>query len=84
MLAIQVITRVARTFKQDLPVRVLFDAPTIAGLAQALERGEPRSTEPVRNSRRNRIEHALEHLDTLSDAEVEALLRDPELNEFPR
>jgi acyl carrier protein len=34
--AMQVITRVSTEFRRDLPLRLLFEAPTVAGLAAAL------------------------------------------------
>jgi acyl carrier protein len=49
LLALQVMGRVRETFKADLPLRTLFDFPTVAGLAAAIDRA-PRSgaAEPIR------------------------------------
>ena len=38
LLALQVMARVRDTFHADLPLKTLFEAPTIAGLAEALHR----------------------------------------------
>ncbi|MFI7230568.1 amino acid adenylation domain-containing protein [Nonomuraea angiospora] len=38
LLAAQVMTRVREEFKADIPLRTLFDRPTVAGLAAAIER----------------------------------------------
>ena len=40
LLATQVISRVRRTFEVHLPLRTLFEAPTLSGLAERIEMGE--------------------------------------------
>ena len=37
MLATQVTSRIARAFEVELPVRALFESPTVAQFAQAVE-----------------------------------------------
>jgi len=39
LLATQLVSRVREAFKVDLPLRALFDAPTVAGLLRAIESG---------------------------------------------
>jgi amino acid adenylation domain-containing protein len=39
LLAVQVISRLRKVFQVDVPLRVLFDAPTVAGLARHVEKG---------------------------------------------
>jgi amino acid adenylation domain-containing protein len=61
--AISVVARVSRALEVDLPVRTLFDAPTISGFAQAVE-----------NAGGSALADALAGLEDLSDDEVAALL----------
>lgn len=44
LLAIQLLFRVRQTFNVDLPLRILLEAPTIANIAQAIERFSNSST----------------------------------------
>lgn len=83
LLATQVVSRVARAFGIELPVRVIFEAPTVALLAEAVKNhsGEqsPAPAAITRRIHRARAQHLLAQLEDLSDAEVEALLRKSEL-----
>ena len=85
MLATQVISRIASAFQLELPVRVIFEAPTIAALAEAvtqLRQETPVSTPVIsRSSQRTRATELLARLEELSEDEVEELLRDPELKD---
>ena len=80
LLATQLISRVNLAFRVELPLRCLFDSPTIAELADTLKLhiqtagvSEPQTI--ARHSGENAGE-LLAKIDTLSDAEVEALLHD--------
>lgn len=78
LLAIQVISRVRDMFGVELPVRVVFDEPTIAGLVVAIAERQSRPCEeapPIVRIKRGAAEELLKAMDRLSDDEVEALLR---------
>jgi Phosphopantetheine attachment site len=71
--------RVRKEFQADLSLRQIFEAPTIAELADVLMEKEQSSEAPLPLAR-SRIspEHAqelLEKLDELSDKEIELLLQ---------
>jgi acyl carrier protein len=79
LLTTQVISRVRERLRIELPLRDLFEFPTIAGLASAIERA--RTTERAEASIISRSADAaaadlLANLDQLSDAEVEMLLNE--------
>jgi amino acid adenylation domain-containing protein len=65
LLSLQVMSRIRATFQVDLPLRVLFDHPTVASLAEALRRHTDTA---------DRVAETVLSLAELSDAEVEALL----------
>jgi amino acid adenylation domain-containing protein len=67
LLATQVISRVRSTFRVQLPLRSLFDAPTVAGLADQIAR-MPQSSED------EEVAKLLRELEGLSDEEAERLL----------
>ena len=56
LLATQVMSRVRKTFQMDIPLRVLFETPSIEGLAIAIDRaaaeGRPHSEAGNLSSRR--------------------------------
>jgi thioester reductase-like protein/FkbH-like protein len=64
LLAAQLLAEVCRQFQMDLPLRLLLDVPTVAGLAEAIERAQ--SSEPSVQGR--------ETADTGLDLDAEAVL----------
>jgi hypothetical protein len=80
LLATQAASRLSQVFGTEVPVSFLFEHPTIALLAKVLPKEpsqEPRE-EPLlaEADMRNRARDLLEKLDTLTDEEVEALLKE--------
>jgi acyl carrier protein len=84
LLVLQVIARIRRMFEVELPVRTVFEEPTIAGLAAAVEKADAqglRARTPILQ-RRARPQAAsapsrealLAQLDQLSPDEVQTLL----------
>ena len=82
LLVLQVTARIRRVFEVELPVRSVFEAPTIAGLAQEVEKAQAlglkarppilqRHPRPAGTSR----EALLAQLDNLSSAELQSLLQ---------
>jgi hypothetical protein len=63
-LAIQIISRLRQTLGCDIPVRLLFDHPTVAALDAALEATLGAD-----------MDELLDRIETMPDAEVEALLQ---------
>jgi Phosphopantetheine attachment site len=61
----EVISRVRSAFQVELPLRTLFEAPTVAGLAFA-----------VTQNQRARVAQPLARLDQLPDQEADVLLRE--------
>jgi acyl carrier protein len=64
LLAIQIISRLRQALGCDIPVRLLFDHPTVAALDAALEATLGAD-----------MDELLDRIETMPDAEVEALLQ---------
>lgn len=78
LLATQVISRIHAACRVELPVRCLFEGPTVAELAREVSERQSTSSihSPAIGKRRTRQQAAqlLARIDQLSDGEVEALL----------
>jgi len=76
---------VAKAFQVELPVRAIFEAPTIAALAEKASppAGAPKAARAGISRRLQRAQagQLLARLDELSEAEVETLLRSTKLNQ---
>ena len=70
LLATQIISRVREKYQIDLPVRKVFETPTIAGLAQII------AESLVGTEEDEELEEMLAELEGLSDEEVRVLLED--------
>jgi amino acid adenylation domain-containing protein len=73
LLATQVISRIREHFELELPLRSMFESPTVADLAKVLvgldQKAQPASTESIRSRRRFRAK-----VEQLSAEEVDSLL----------
>jgi acyl carrier protein len=85
LLATQVLSRITRVFDVELPLRVIFEAPTISELAESVSAAQLRQPQGASRissrSREDKAQELLERLDQLSEAELRALLEQGDLNE---
>jgi acyl transferase domain-containing protein/acyl carrier protein len=80
LLAIQLLARLREIFAMDIPVQRIFEAPTVAALAQSIERDRaaaPPAAAQVENGGAQ-LEQMLSLVESLSEEEVEALLNETE------
>jgi amino acid adenylation domain-containing protein len=77
LLATQVVSRVSLALNREVSVRLLFEAPTVARLAEALARQESCPVRPVTISPQvdpSRADELLRRVGDLTEAEIDALL----------
>jgi amino acid adenylation domain-containing protein len=67
LLATQVVSRVRKAFEKEIPLRSIFDAPTIAKLARVIEQASGGAVD---------LQRELEAIESLSDEVAERLLKD--------
>ncbi len=88
LLATQIVSRVARSLEVELPVRAVFEAPTVAAMARAVGEAERHKSGPMpfaaHEEQPSRAQKILDRLDELSDGEVEELLLELEEEEVKR
>ena len=70
LLASQVISRVIKTFQVEVPLRCLFEAPTVAEMALVIVQNQ------AKEARQENLKRMLVELETLSDEQVQRLLSD--------
>ena len=70
LLATQVISRVINTFKVELPIKTLFDSPTVADMTMIITQNE------TKKAGQEELARMLTELEALSDEEAQRLLAD--------
>jgi len=87
LLATQVMSRLGAVLGRDISVRLLFESPTVATLAQAIEHApleQPGGFAAIpRRIRKVEAEQLLAQVDRLSPAEIDALLHQSEGQSLP-
>lgn len=68
LVAIQLITRMRQTFKMDFPINVIFESPSVAGLAQVI------ASKQLDQEKIDKLEQMLREIEALSLQEVQAKL----------
>jgi len=76
LLGTQLISRVRGVFQIDLPLRRLFEAPTVAALTREVSRSQPDARLPIIGRIRPEQEDLLAGVERLSDEEVDILLQE--------
>jgi hypothetical protein len=83
LLVTQLVSRIMSTFQIEVPVRVVFESPTIAALAKAIDGVQPNEAPPLSAISKGMSQAAardlLRRVNDLTDTEVEELLRAPGL-----
>jgi acyl carrier protein len=70
LLATQVISRVMKTFKVELPIKSLFESPTVADMAKVITEHQGKMLSE------KEMESLLSELESLSEEEAQKLLRE--------